>query len=96
MSERVPIPSSKEELTIRHHIAYYTFLPMVVVLFATILASPALWYFGVVSYTAAFAIPWVAMIGFMLYMAALADYIIPKETYKKLRSGEWGDVDAEG
>lgn len=84
------IPSSKGELDLGHHIVHYTFCPVLVGLAAVVLSSPVLWYLDYVSYATALALPWLAVLGVCLYFGYLGDYVIPRETYKKVRSGEWG------
>ena len=84
-------PSSKDELELGHHVVYYTFLPLVAIVFGTILSSPVLWWMDYLSYSMAFVLPWTAMLVTCLYIMCFADYVIPIETYRKLRSGEWGE-----
>ena len=85
------IPSSKDELELGHHIVHYTFLPMVVLVFATIVLSFPAWWFGWIPYRTAFLIPWLSLLVACLYIGCLGHYVIPRETYRKVRSGEWGE-----
>lgn len=82
-------PSSKEDLTLRHHFVYYTFLPLVGVLVLSIVSVPVLWYLDYLSFITALALPWGVMGIAMIYIGFLGDYVIPAETYRKLMNGEW-------
>lgn len=95
MSDNPRSVGSKDDLELRHHIVYYTFLPVLVGFGATILSSPVLWYLGHVSYSTALALPWLALLGICLYIGTLGDYVIPSQTYRKVRSGQWGGSDGE-
>lgn len=85
------IPQSKEDLELRHHIVHYTFLPMVGVVILTTVSPIVLWPLEHVPFSVGLIVPWLSLLGACLYIMFLGDYVIPRETYRKLRSGGWGD-----
>jgi hypothetical protein len=67
-------------------------MPMLACVGLGVLSSAPLWYFGVITFGEAIVYPWcVASIAFV-YIALFGDYVMPAETYRKYRSGEWGDA----
>ena len=83
-------PSSWSEVTVWHTVVYYTFLPVVFVMLFGTLSTPVLWYFSVLGFGQALAIPWILCSLTIVYVALLGNYVMPAETYRKYRSGEWG------
>lgn len=62
---------------------------MLILTFGAIFSSPALWYFDILPIMYAFLLPWVAIFGASVYLMIFGDHVIPSETYRKVRSGEW-------
>lgn len=91
----VDIPQSKEDITLRHTIVHYTFLPMVVLVFIAIVSSLVLWVLGHASFGWAIVFPWIVLYGAMIYIWLLGDYVIPRETYINLRNGKWDNSDSQ-
>jgi len=86
-------PSTKEEITLGHHFVYYTFLPMVVLVFVAMISTLPLWFFGKISYRVVFIIQWSSLAFGCFYIGLFGKYVMPAETYRKIRSGEWGNYD---
>lgn len=84
-------PQSKSDLELGHHIIHYTFIPVLVIGFGAVLSSPVLWYTSTLELEVALAIPWLSILGMCLYLSLFGNYVIPRETYRNLRSGEWDD-----
>lgn len=82
-------PQSKGDLELGHHVIHYTFLPVLAIGFGAVIATPVLWYTSVVPLEGAFIIPWISLLWMCLYLSIFGEYVIPRETYRKLRSGEW-------
>jgi len=85
------LPSSWGEVTIYHKIVYYTFLPFVAMVFLGFIATIVLYVTGAISFGKAILLPWLLLLSVISYLAFLGDYVMPSETYRKYRSGEWGD-----
>ena len=85
------IPSSWDEVGLGHHITHYTFLPVLALLFGSILATPVLWFINVLTFSEAILLPWAVFAFAVGYIALFGDYVMPAETYRKYRSGEWGN-----
>lgn len=87
------IPQSKDDIHLGHTIVHYTFFPVLGGVLAGIVSPIVLWPLGYISLGVAFVIPWVAVLACCAYFAILGEYVIPSETYRKVRSGEWGESD---
>lgn len=77
------------DVTWKQTVAHHTFIPMLVVVFGTAIASLPLWHFGFIPMWASFALPWVALEGACLWVIAFGDGVIPAETYRKRRENRW-------
>lgn len=77
------------DVTWKQTVAYYTFLPMLAVLFATYLLTYALLLVGRIEMLAAVVVQWLALEGACLWVVAFGDGIIPAETYRKRRANKW-------
>jgi hypothetical protein len=62
---------------------------MVTFVVTTAVSSPLLWYMGLLGFGEALLLPWAALCAAICYISALGDYVMPAETYRKYRSGEW-------
>lgn len=76
------------ELTWRHHIAHYTFVPVVLLMGAVMVSVFPLWYGDYIPTDVAFASPWGALAIICLYIVVFGDYIMPKEMYRHERNNE--------
>ncbi len=83
------IPQSSDEIQLGHHIVHYTFMPMVICVFLGTLSPLVLWPLGYIDMPTALRISWVSVLVVSVYLWFFGDYIIPDETYLKVRSGEW-------
>ena len=76
---------SDDELTLGHHLFYYTFLPAVTLTFSAILLHPLLYFYGPLSLRETIALPWIVVSCMSLYLYFLGDYCMPIETYRQRR-----------
>ena len=83
------LPSSWNEVTIWHKVVYHTFMPMLILGFGSILSAPVVWYIGLINFGEAIVYPWCVFMLMLGYISLLGDYVMPAETYRKYRSGEW-------
>jgi hypothetical protein len=77
------------DITWRTHVAQYTLLPMTAVCFGSAIASPFLWWWDIIPYGLSIIIPWMSMLVVCLWVMAFGEHVMPHQTYKKVRSGEW-------
>lgn len=82
-------PQNWEDLELGHHIVYYTFWPVLLIGFGIPVVTIPLYWFGYIPLEWALIIPWVGIWIICIYFGYLGDYVIPSETYRKYRSGEW-------
>lgn len=89
MSDRPPIPNSRDDLRVGHHVIHYTFMPMLLLVALSIFVPPVLWLFGYISFEVTLGLPWASMAMVLIYISIFGDYVIPRTTYLKCRNGEW-------
>jgi hypothetical protein len=83
------IPHSKDDLALGHHIAHYTFFPTMLTMLGVALSAPPAWYLGYIPFGLAIAIPWFGLLSIVAWIALVGDYVMPAETYRKLKRGEF-------
>jgi hypothetical protein len=89
MTNSTQYPQNWDDLDIRHHIVYYTFYPALLIGVGGPLLAIMLLVAGVISPPISLLVSVVAMDFMCIYLYFLADYVIPAQTYRKYRSGEW-------
>lgn len=77
-----------DELTCRHHVAHYTLLPMAFVSFGLPVAGLGRYLFfdGPMIHYVPFA--WIGVMVCCTWIHFFGEYVIPAETYRKIRRGE--------
>ena len=88
-------PQCWDDITWKHKVVYYTFLPLVVAVFVVVLSSPILYFLDVVSYWMTYWMTTGSVFITMLYISYFGEYVIPSQTYRKYRSGEWNNTQYE-
>lgn len=82
-------PSSWEEVTVWHKITYYTIMPVILIGLSLLVSIPVLYILGWINFQEAFLFSWAIYNFILLYFMLMGDYVMPAETYRKYRSGEW-------
>lgn len=78
-------PNSWEEVTLRHKIVHHTLIPVVGITMLAVVASPFVWLLGLASLSTSLLYPWVVLSLAILYISIFGDFVIPAESYRRLR-----------